>query len=237
MNIRNKKFPIFCPLSFTADLNKLSSELNLLKDKWLKILPNSMWIRKPIIPYSYQIADKEHYDNCENTDRVDGKPVNWDGKYKTWLGMSLTHIPINPATKYGSVRFRTMKDWIWDDSLDIPYTKEVISRLPYKELNVVRLMVIEPGGFGPLHKDDFDDDLWEKNDIVSTTITISHGGSPLKFVHNDKMIDVKDDVFFFKDSVYHGVPPVKSQRMILRINGKVDYQKYNELMQFDKSIW
>ena len=97
-------------------------------------------------------------------------------------------------------------------------------------------MGISTGGFGPVHVDCPNDDLWEQHGYASSSIIIDSGGSDMIYMVDGQKHVGTDDVFFFNDCVPHGVPPVTRQRLMLRINGKVDYPQYRELMQLERAV-
>lgn len=149
-------------------------------------------------------------------------------------------MPDSPETYWGSSRYRRKYDgrWVWNSQFDIPYTRSLVEALPLKRVDVVRVMSLPPGGLGPVHVDCKDDSPWEHDGIVSISLLLQDGGVPMRFQSDDGAVyDVNDDAFFFKDCAPHGVPQVKTRRLLLRINGLADGARLRSRMDFDRAIW
>jgi hypothetical protein len=230
-----KKFPVYCPLDFDFDRDRMGRELLGTRHGWRHLPPIK---RFATAPRYFEVAGPEFYAKAEYVD-VDenGDFVRHEG-HPTWSGCSLTSTPQNQNSVSGSFGLRAkFDDWAWQPQFDVPYTRSVIERLPYTQIEIVRIMSIDTDGFGPVHVDIRNDDLWEEKGYAATTFMLDSGGVDMLVQRGDRRFAANAPVFFFKDCFPHGVPPVKSTRLLLRVTGKVDYPAYRELMQFETAVW
>jgi len=228
-----KKWPVYAPLKVKFDADRFRHEILGTESHWKSLAPDRYFAGEPKF---FRVAPQNYYDDCEYVDSADGHKFR-SGR-NTWRGISLRHDPGNAATKLGSNRYRlTSGHWQWDSTYDIPYVREIVQSLPYETLEVVRVMSIDPPGFGPAHVDWPDDKIWEERDLVSTTFTIDYGGVHMQAKYEGKIFQTDAPVFLFKDSVPHGVSPVTHRRIILRVHGKADPSRYLPLIDTENSIW
>jgi hypothetical protein len=231
-----KKWPAYSPLKITFDADRLRTEVLATEEHWKSLAPAKRYAQSP---QYFEVAPPECYADCEYIEKVGKEWVHHPGK-STWKGISLRHMPGIEKSRLGSNRYRFTgdgDDWVWDERFTIPYTRELVSSLPYVALDIVRVMSVSPGGFGPVHIDEINDNPCEKFDLLSTTFTIDYGGSHMQAQHEGNRFETDAPAFLFKDFVPHGVPPVTSRRLILRINGKADPDCYRELIDTDRAIW
>jgi hypothetical protein len=238
---RDKRYPTYCPLTVPFDAQRMYRELNALSrmfhtlpTAWLNLENRSKW---------FDVGDNHLYANVEHVIPDPGDPdkrIFVPGKVPGWRGVSLTHVPGHPETDSGASRFRRKFDgkWVWKKGLNLPYTRQLIENLPFDRLDVVRVMSLPKGGFGPAHVDSNDDSPWEVDGIASISFVLRDGGVPTRLMASDRSLhDVNDPVFFFKDSAPHGIPQTVSPRMMLRVNGAADPERVLALMQPAKAIW
>jgi hypothetical protein len=236
-----KRYPIYCPLAIAFDAQRLYDELIALAPRfgtlataWANLRDRSKW---------FDVGDDELNANVEHVVPDPGDPEKRrfvPGKVPGWWGISLTHVAGRPETRWGSSRYRRMFDglWTWDEDLAIPYTRQLVESLPFDRLDVVRVMSLAPGGFGPTHIDCDDDSPWERDGLASISFVPRDGGVPTRFMATDRRLhDVRDPVFFFKDCAPHGIPQTLSRRLMLRISGAADPQRVLPLMQIVRAIW
>jgi hypothetical protein len=230
-----KKFPVYCPLDFEFDRHRMSGELLGTRDGW-RHLPTIK--RFATAPAYFEVAAPEFYAKSEYVEVDDkGDFIHHPGN-PTWSGCSLTSTPQSKYSAAGSFGLRAkFDDWAWQPQFDIPYTRSVIERLPYLQIEIVRIMSIDTDGFGPVHVDCRNDGLWEEKGYAATTFMLESGGVDMLVQRGDLRFAASAPVFFFKDCFPHGVPPVKSMRLLLRVTGKVDYPAYSRLMQLENAVW
>ena len=111
-------------------------------------------------------------------------------------------------------------------------TKWIFKNLPFKKINSIHCVSIEPTGFSTIHRDTkrlYDNDSSAginkvyKNGFVIINLNISSGGAPLywgldgKDVVNYKTTD--EQVYLCNDYFFHGVPVCSSRRRQIRVTG------------------
>ena len=161
------------------------------------------------------------------------------GRVPSWSGMGLTHVPDRAETNWGGSRFRRGFDgrWVWKDELELTYARGLIEGLGMRRIDNVRVMHLPAGGFGPVHVDWESDEPWEADGLASITFLLDDGGVPMRFRASDgRLHDVRDPVFFFKDSAPHGVPRTSSDRLLLRVNGAMSRSRLRALMRDEGAI-
>jgi len=142
----------------------------------------------------------------------------------SWKGLSFTHIPGISESLTGKNRLRlTHDDWSWRPDILCPYIKDISKELGYISLQNVRAMILEPPGFGPVHKD-VEPHLNYFENHTSITLNLEDGGQPLIALFDGKQNALNDPCFIFQDDCWHGVGVVSSRRTQLRFNGVVDLE-------------
>jgi hypothetical protein len=237
----SKRYPLYCPLALSFDGGTMERELMGLADMF-HMLPTSVSNLQNRSRW-FDVGDEYLYANVDHCIPDPSDPeerIFVAGKVPGWRGLSLTHVPGHPVTNGGATYLRRKFDgkWQWKEGIDAPYTRRLIESLPFDRIDVARVMTLPEGGFGPAHKDCEDDSPWEVDGIASITLVIRDGGVPTRLLASDGRVhDVRDDAFFFKDCVPHGIPQTRSPRLILRVNGAADHRKVSALMDPDKAIW
>jgi hypothetical protein len=166
----------------------------------------------------FDIVDKTMY---EKVTTVSGVGIQ-KGILPSWRGFSFTHVPKDPITNYGGNLSRLKhEEWTWKPTLECSYIKSLVLELGFTQIQNIRVMVIEPPGFGPVHLD-VPPGVDYYKDHVSITLNVEDGGVPLIAMIDGKLTECNDPCFIFQDDCWHGVGVVKSRRTQLRINGKVD---------------
>jgi len=142
------------------------------------------------------------------------------GKINSWQGVSFTYKKGLNESKSGKNSLRSQYDeWNWRYELNSNYLQEIVKELGFYEVQNVRAMIIDPPGFGPVHKDACQPGYYDKN--ISVTLNLQNGSKPLVALLDDSLVEIDEDVFIFQDDCWHGVGTVVSQRIQVRINGKV----------------
>ncbi len=230
-----KKFPVYCPLDFEFDRARMHTELLATRQGWRHLPPLKRFTTAPL---SFEVAAPEFYARSEYVETDHNGDFVYHPGHSTWSGCSLTSTPQSKNAAAGSFSLRAkFDDWVWNPAFDVTYTRSVVERLPYTQVEIVRIMSIDPGGFGPVHVDARTDELWEEKGYAATTFLLESGGVDMLVQRGERRFAADAPVFFFKDCFPHGVPPVKSTRLLLRVTGRVDYPAYRRLMQLEHAIW
>jgi hypothetical protein len=236
-----KRYPTYCPLAIAFDAQRMYEELIALLPRFGTLATS--WANLRDRPKWFDVGDDELNANVEHVVPDPGDPqkrVFVPGKVPGWWGISLTHVPGRPETRWGSSRHRRSFDgqWAWDEDLDVPYTRRLVESLPFDRLDVVRVMTLAQGGFGPTHIDCDDDGPWERDGIASISFVPRDGGVPTRFMTADRRVhDVRDRAFFFKDCAPHGIPRTLTRRLMLRISGAAESRRVLPLMHIEQAIW
>jgi hypothetical protein len=116
--------------------------------------------------------------------------------------------------------------WLWDYTLDIPYTRSVVESLPASVVGMVRVMWTN--GPLPMH---VDSDVFTSNDISYkmgvTLAPILH--EPMTMCAD---ISVSGKTVLFDDSMPHGFPTATTDQLGVRIFGEFDYEKFRILRTY-----
>jgi len=219
MNISVFRQPVYAPLAFDYDRAGIERELLALVPLFRPILISE----RSTLPENrrrwFMVADDEHLDHVDR--HRNGEAVS--GKYRSLEGLGLRRGPTG-TTVDDSVTRRKPDDcagWDWDARYDVPLTRATVERLPFTRLRGVRLLSLPPGGFLPTHCDAVDDTYWEQGH-ATLSLLVADGGQPMLMQVGGEIRGVSDAAFLFKDSVPHGVAPVVSRRLLLRISGICD---------------
>ena len=120
-------------------------------------------------------------------------------------------------SKYGFNSFRdTMPDKAWNWIANLPETKKAVESLPFDEYYIVKVISLDPGGIGIPHTDS------KSPTGTSLTIELLDGGVKLNIFYNGKCYSPSSNIFYFDDSVLHGVEQITTKRIVMRIHGKLN---------------
>ena len=115
--------------------------------------------------------------------------------------------------------------WSWNESLDIPYTRQVINNLPYNTLGAVRLFFYRDV-FVPFHVD--------HNNSGDTTYTLGLSIIPqpaeaqVQLQHNDSLYVIDGHAMLLNDSISHCVTKTTGCRITVRVFGDIDYSYFDD---------
>jgi hypothetical protein len=122
---------------------------------------------------------------------------------------------------YIKEQYRDLKIWQW-----------IQNNLPFKKINDIHCVSIEPNGFSLIHRDnkglyDSSSSAGEskifKNGYVVINLNISNGGVPLYWGLDGKEVvnphKADEPVYITNDYFLHGVPVVESRRRQIRVMG------------------
>lgn len=233
MNIQSPTIfcqPVYAPLAFEYDRAGLERELLALVPLFRPILISESSTLPENRRRWFMVTDDEHLDHVDR--HRNGEAVF--GKYRSLEGLGLRRGPTG-TTVDDSVTRRQADDcagWDWDLRYDAPLTRATLERLPFTRLRGVRLLSLPPGGFLPTHRDAVDDSYWEQGH-ATLSLLVADGGQPMLMQPDigGEIIAVSDAAFLFRDSVPHGVAPVTSRRLLLRISGICDQAALAAMVQ------
>jgi hypothetical protein len=234
--------PVYCPLNVEFDRDGLRDELLATEESWLDTPIHIYECKNP--DRYFLVAPREYYDDLTNYYMTDqDKLVIVPRKYPSWRCYNLTHIPNNAkgnkrrsvSTGSGLIHWRfEPHEWEWRD-INLPILKDITQQLGYTQVTIARIMSIAEGGFAPAHVDAQKDE-WQTG-MVSTTIMVDDGGAQMKFKVGDDIHETESSVFFYKDSYPHGVPVLSSRRLMVRIVGIVDMDRYKSLLDLSRAVY
>ena len=192
----------FGELDFEYDAEKLLKDLNDIK--YIQYFADaSTHLNHSRLP----IFNQFQIDNC-----------------KIWKGINLTKPAEQISLKNSSLsKIRNENsdvEWVWVEKF--PYIEYIAKTLGFIKINLVRVLVLEPGSIGSIHNDNSAKSYYYDR-RTSITLNINDGGSPLVFL-NGKEIHSKmpGPAFLFRDDCWHGIPQTETERVQIRINGVVD---------------
>jgi hypothetical protein len=221
--------PIYAPLAFDYNRAGVARELLALVPQFRPILISESSTLPENRRRWFMVADDEQLDHVDRHRK--GEAVF--GKYRSLEGLGLRRGP-SGLTEDDSVARRKADDctgWDWDLRYDVPLTRAAIERLPFTRLRGVRLLSLPPGGFLPTHRDAVDDSYWEQGH-ATLSLLVADGGQPMLMqAENGEIKAVSDAAFLFRDSAPHGVAPVTSRRLLLRVSGICDQAALAAMVQ------
>ena len=146
-----------------------------------------------------------------------------------YKSLFLTTNQSSVFTDFKTAKGITHKEWFWDDSLNIPYTRSVVERLPCTVFGIVRVMWTN--GPLPMHVD--------TNDTTPDDPTYRLGVTLAPVLHEPmtmlKHTMVHGKTVLFDDSVPHGFPTATTDQLGVRIFGDYDYDKFRILRSYTDS--
>ena len=170
----------------------------------------------------FDIVSKELYDQVKFGSTESNDQTNVQRTIPSWYGFCFTYISGNNESLIGKNKFRLSKaSWIWRPDINCPYIQKIARDLGYIKLQNVRAMMINPPGFGPVHRDVYPGLGYFKTH-TSITLNIESGGQPLVAQFDSKFNELNDECYIFNDDCWHGVGVVTSRRTQLRFNGTVN---------------
>lgn len=207
---------IYKSFDYDYDKEKVIQEIMSCRDLFFYIPPYIEWIKwakKKIVfmVESEKLYDEITYQDSNGVVEKNLKPPmsfyikNSDFKNKSYL-KSKTYD--NESSSYNPE--------IGDR---LVYTKEIIEKLPFESINLIRVFVTE-NTFLPTHNDGSYDD---KSRNLGVSLVPIHSGAPLKYFDKEtnKVESIFSSAFVFDDSYFHGIPMVDGLRIDIRIFGNL----------------
>jgi hypothetical protein len=206
-------------LNYVYDKSQVLDEIYKNTEKFYEILALKENFKKrpfSIVPDEfYERVDSRHPYNKE----FNGKKI--PGTISSWEGYNFTYVPGDRDSVYGRNSDRAKgQEWMWKPEVTCDYLKKIVQDLGFVSIQNIRAMIINPGGFGPVHKDDSESSYYKK--YTSVTLNLEDGGQPLTAQIDGEFYEFNDPCFIFEDDCWHGVGQVSSRRTQVRINGIVN---------------
>jgi len=168
------------------------------------------------------------------------------GEHPAWMMYQMMELDLKDVNdplmiKYASFGGSALRNATLDKTFflkkecrDLKIAKWVFDTLPFKKINSIHCVSIEPNGFGAIHRDSISlhnsnvvnglgsNNLY-KQGFVIININISNGGVPLYWSLDDDNFQhayqSDDDVYLTNDYFYHGIPLCSSRRRQVRVTG------------------
>lgn len=233
------RWPVWAPLAFKYDKTKALLETESLSSFFIALPPHISTVVDhkrfwPIVPDELYDKigfwkDKQHYPGINPT---------WEG-----LNLTTTNQADSKDTTSGANRIQGASRGQWYWNLEVAkkckYICFLVEQLPFEYFDVVRIMTIPVGGFGPIHIDKPEGEKeHSEKDFAGLTLELSNGGVGMQIKDREgNRHDVTDDAYLFLDTVPHGVPLVSHKRTIIRIYGKIEPNKLHKLIDYERAIW
>lgn len=132
-----------------------------------------------------------------------------------------------PQYSYRGAKLAELNDWIWDTTLDIPYTISVIEQLPFTKLGTVRAVYFPD--IPCIEHTDWDDKTNLKNTLGLSLIPTT--GNTHCNVWSERLNDyvsIPGNAMLLNDSIRHNVPKCNGLRITVRVFGEIDYSKFDD---------
>jgi hypothetical protein len=146
-----------------------------------------------------------------------------------YKSLFLTKNHSNVFTDFKTAKSITHKEWFWDNSLDIPYTRSVVEQLPCTVFGIVRVMWTN--GPLPMHVDTNkstpDDPTYRLGVTLAPVLHEPMTMSKHTVIHGKTVI--------FDDSIPHGFPNATTDQLGVRIFGEFDYDKFRILRTYSNT--
>lgn len=199
-------------LNYNYDKELILAEIFSHVDKFINLYPR----RETFNQRPFSIVSDELYEKLTALEK-DGTVTT--GSFSAWQGFSFTHIPGDRLSEIGQNKDRlTKENWQWKPNVDCQYLKKIVKDLGFTSIQNIRVMVINAGGFGPVHSDIISSNNYYETH-TSVTLNIEDGGQALVALINGQLHELNDPCFIFEDDCWHGVGVVSSRRTQVRING------------------
>jgi hypothetical protein len=241
-----KDFPIYSPLSanFDYDADIIIHEIMpLLINEQERSLPfengHSIYDQTG----SLKIAPLTDLENTTKYKIIDGQRIPINGKFKTYHVFNLTYLP-EEADSYidiyrhddpeKKIFWHTYKKpFTWREELQGTETKRYLEQFPWEYIQGVRVIHMSPPSIGQIHRDSHPIANYKyfKDGFASITFNVAHGDGVLNYIDKDIQYSVDNNtkLFHFNDSALHGVTPITSERIQLRVWGKLKVS-YRDLL-------
>lgn len=138
----------------------------------------------------------------------------------SWKTLWLTVNSVSTFNDFKTAKTISHSEWTWDDNLDIPYIKSLVSSLPASTIGMVRAFVLE----GPLVMHVDSNDTTPDDISYRMGLTIASELADPMMLGGDK---ISEKNVFFDDSFTHGFPESSGRQISIRVFGDFDYDKFS----------
>lgn len=132
-----------------------------------------------------------------------------------------------PQYSYRGAKLAELDDWVWDESLNIPYTISVIEQLPFKKLGTVRAVYFPD--IPCIEHTDWDDSSNLQNTLgLSLIPSLGNTHCNVWSEKNNDYVSIPCHAMLLNDSIRHNVPKTTGTRITVRLFGEIDYSKFDD---------
>jgi hypothetical protein len=178
---------------------------------WLKIkaVAVNIDINEDLLEQELRNIPNDRWDHCANKEG--------DGWKSIFLNKNSTQV----FEDFKKAKCIPHSDWVWDETLNIPYIKSFIESLPIKTVGMIRAFILN----GPLvfHVDSDETTPTDLNKNLGLTIATKMTGPMLM----EGGIEVKEKCVLFNDAIPHGFPQGVGEQISIRIFGEFVYDEFS----------
>lgn len=241
--------PIYLPLRIPLDKQRLLEEAFSVPNS-LFVQQKTFWpggsFETALERFQGLLIGTEELNRAAPRLYVEGDRVeSVEGSVQLLRGVNLTHVPgieesLHQVVKFDGQRFHRLRlecatQWTLRHDLVVPHIHELLTRLPFHHLSVVRLIVYEPGAFVPTHVDEPNGDYRDLG-YMQINIILADGGTDMIFRADGVNHVARENVFAFDFSYPHGVPPAKDRRVVICAEGLMDWEKARPLADWEQRV-
>jgi hypothetical protein len=206
---------IFEDIEIDYDHDLVMKEILSCRDLFVDIPPYQNWIDLAKQRKIFMVESKERYDSItvQNKNVLVKKSIHPPQSFY----IKSSDAKFQPYSKSKKLNFDN-STWNFLIGDRLKYTKFLIENLPFEEIGLVRVFILE-NTFLPTHHDKI---ICNINSNLGISLVPIHSGSPLMIYDRelDKIESVFSSAFLFDDSNLHGIPMVNGLRIDIRIFGK-----------------
>jgi hypothetical protein len=177
---------------------------------WLKIkaVAVDIDVDEDLLEQELRSIPDDKWDHC----------VNEEGDF--WKSIFLNKNSTQVFKDFKTAKLIPHSDWVWDETIHIPYIRSLVESLPIKTIGMIRAFVLT----GPLvtHVDSDDTTPVDLDKNLGLTIATKMSGP----MWMEGGIEVKEKCVFFNDSVPHGFPQGVGEQISIRIFGEFEYDDF-----------
>jgi hypothetical protein len=156
----------------------------------------------------------------------------WDTQHLNEIGNGWKTVFLNKNSTQVFEDFKTAKliphsDWVWDETIHIPYIRSLVESLPIKTIGMIRAFVLT----GPLvvHVDSDDSTPTDLDKNLGLTIATKMTGP----MWMEGGVEVKEKCVFFNDCIPHGFPHGVGEQISIRVFGEFAYDDFTLATIYD----